>query len=83
MTNSKTRQKLEVHQDLPNSTPYLTDYDPSMITTDERHQHLAVGPVVSLQSAMTGRVAISAHIGHEHTADGRWRDIARADAAAP
>lgn len=66
---------------------YLTDYDPSMITADERHQHLAAGFPVGrrFKSAMTGRVCdlVPTHIGHEHTADGRWRVYVFADAAAP
>lgn len=66
---------------------YLTDYDPSMITADERHQDLAAGFPVGrrFKSAMTGRVCdlVPMHIGHEHTADGRWRVYVFADAATP
>lgn len=66
---------------------YLTDYDPSMITTDEQHQQLAAGFPIGrrFKSAMTGRVCdlVPTQIGHEHTADGRWRVYVFADAAAP
>ena len=66
---------------------YLTDYDPSMITADKDHQHLALGFPVGrrFKSAMTGRVCdlVPTHIGHEHTADGRWRVYVFADAATP
>lgn len=66
---------------------YLTDYDPSMITADTDHQHLAPGFPVGrrFKSAMTGRVCdlVPIHVGHEHTADGRWRVYVFADAATP
>lgn len=66
---------------------YLTDYDPSMITTDARHQELAPGFPVGrrFKSAMTGRVCdlVPTHLGHEHAADGRWRVYVFADSVAP
>src|SRR5699024_6806831 len=66
---------------------YLTDYDPSMITAGQHHQQLAAGFPVGrrFKSAMTGRVCdlVPTHIGHEHTADGRWRVYVFADAAEP
>lgn len=66
---------------------YLTDYDPSMITAEAKHQALAQGFPIGrrFKSAITGRVCdlVPTHLGHEHTADGRWRIYVFADAVVP
>lgn len=66
---------------------YLTEYEPSMITADTKHQELAEGYPLGrrFKSAMAGRVCdlVPMHIGHDHFADGRWRVYVFADDAAP
>lgn len=66
---------------------YLTEYEPSMITTDDRHQHLAKGFPLGkrFKSAMIGRVAdlVKLHLGHQAEADGRWRTYVFADTGGP
>ncbi|MCE0733180.1 FAD-dependent monooxygenase [Halomonas sp. G15] len=66
---------------------YLTEYEPSIITTSVRHQQLAAGYPIGrrFKSAQVGRVCdlVPLHIGHQHTADGRWRVYVFADAPAP
>ncbi len=66
---------------------YLTEYEPSMITTNNRHQKLAEGYPLGrrFKSAMTGRVCdlVPMQIGHDHFADGRWRVYVFADDVAP
>jgi phenol 2-monooxygenase len=66
---------------------YLTEYEESMITTDNRHQQLAAGFPLGrrFKSAQVGRVCdlVPTHIGHQHAADGRWCVYVFADAAAP
>lgn len=66
---------------------YLTEYEPSMLTTDRRHQQLATGYPLGrrFRSEQCGRVCdlVTTHIGHEHTADGRYRVYVFADEGAP
>lgn len=62
---------------------FMTQYAPSMITSDAAQQDLAAGFPLGkrFKSVMTTRVADSnpIHIGHHHRADGRWRIYAFAD----
>jgi len=55
-------------------------YDPSFLTSDARHQHLAKGLVVGMRfhSAPVIRIADAKpmHLGHMLKADGRWRILA-------
>ena len=64
-----------------------THYRPSMITTDDTHQHLATGFTIGrrFHSAPVIRLADAkpVHLGHTVKADGRWRLFAFADAADP
>ncbi|ROO22686.1 FAD-dependent monooxygenase [Salinisphaera orenii] len=66
---------------------YLTEYEESMITAANGRQELAKGYPLGrrFKSAQVGRVCdlLPLHIGHEHTADGRWRIYVFADSAAP
>ncbi|MBT2486530.1 MULTISPECIES: FAD-dependent monooxygenase [unclassified Microbacterium] len=66
---------------------FMTQYAPSLITLDDRHQHLAKGFPVGkrFKSAEVIRRADNRwrHLGHAHEADGRWRVYVFADAAAP
>ncbi len=66
---------------------YLTEYEESMITADNRHQQLAAGYPLGKRfwSAQVGRVCdlVHTHIGHHHAADGRWRVYVFAAAADP
>lgn len=66
---------------------YLTEYEPSMLTTNDEHQGLATGYPLGrrFRSEMCGRVCdlVHTHIGHEHTADGRYRIYVFADAEMP
>ncbi|MGQ7245673.1 FAD-dependent monooxygenase [Salinicola sp. V024] len=66
---------------------YLTEYEESMITADDRHQQLADGYPVGrrFKSAQVGRVCdlVPTHLGHHHTADGRWRVYVFSDSAVP
>ncbi len=63
---------------------FMTEYKPSMITGDARHQDLASGYTVGkrFKSALVSRVCDGnpLHLGHLATADGRWRIYAFADA---
>jgi phenol 2-monooxygenase len=63
---------------------FMTQYPPSMIIGGTRHQSLATGFPVGkrFKSAPVVRVADGnpIHLGHHHTADGRWRIYAFADA---
>lgn len=64
-----------------------TDYQPSMITGGDAHEHLAPGFPVGerFHSAPVVRLADAKPLGLGHTAraDGRWRIYVFADAAAP
>lgn len=66
---------------------FMTQYAPSMITMDARHQDLAKGYPIGkrFKSAEVIRRADNRwrHIGHLHEADGRWRVYVFADSAAP
>lgn len=66
---------------------YMTQYEPSMITTDDTHQGLATGYPIGrrFKSARVGRVCdlVELHIGHQATSDGRFRLYVFADSAAP
>ncbi|MCJ7858173.1 FAD-dependent monooxygenase [Corynebacterium kalidii] len=66
---------------------FMTDYDESMITADDRHQGLAsgfpVGRRFKSHPAMRRCDANRRHIGHQHSADGRWRIYVFADSPAP
>ncbi|SFS14932.1 phenol 2-monooxygenase [Agrococcus baldri] len=66
---------------------FMTEYEPSMIVADSAQQELATGFPLGkrFKSARATKVADTndVHIGHFHTADGRWRIYAFADAAAP
>ncbi|MGF3054199.1 FAD-binding monooxygenase [Microbacterium sp. YY-03] len=62
---------------------FMTQYEPSMITSGAAQQDLATGFPLGkrFKSVMTTRVADAnpIHIGHHHRADGRWRVYAFAD----
>ncbi len=62
---------------------FMTQYEPSMITSGAAQQELATGFPLGkrFKSVMTTRVADAnpIHIGHHHRADGRWRVYAFAD----
>ena len=64
-----------------------THYAPSLITTDDTHQHLASGLKIGrrFHSAPVIRLADAkpVHLGHVVEADGRWRVLAFADATDP
>jgi phenol 2-monooxygenase (NADPH) len=66
---------------------FMTQYAPSMIIDEAKHQALATGFPVGkrFKSAPVERVADGnpVHLGHHHRADGRWRIYAFADATAP
>ncbi|QJX02041.1 hypothetical protein HML84_07420 [Alcanivorax sp. IO_7] len=65
---------------------FMTEYRPSLVTGDTRHQSLATGFPVGkrFKSAPVMRVCDGndVHLGHHATADGRWRIYAFADAGA-
>ena len=65
---------------------FMTQYAPSMIVGDDRHQHLATGFPIGkrFKSARVVRVCDTnpLHLGHLAEADGRWRIHVFADAAA-
>ena len=65
---------------------FMTEYAPSMIVGEARHQGLATGFPVGkrFKSVPVVRVADAnpVHLGHHHRADGRWRIYAFADAPA-
>ncbi|GAB3265486.1 FAD-binding monooxygenase [Arthrobacter pigmenti] len=64
---------------------FMTEYAPSMLTAEARHQELASGYPVGkrFKSATTVRVCDTnpLHIGHQARADGRWRIYVFADEA--
>ncbi|MBS0317981.1 MAG: FAD-dependent monooxygenase, partial [Proteobacteria bacterium] len=64
---------------------FMTQYPPSLITGEPRHQQLATGYPIGkrFKSARVMRVADAKplHIGHEAQADGRWRLYVFADPA--
>ncbi|HXH33988.1 MAG TPA: FAD-binding monooxygenase [Plantibacter sp.] len=66
---------------------FMTEYTPSAIVGDGRHQALATGFPIGkrFKSALTTRVADGnvTHLGHHATADGRWRIYVFADEALP
>lgn len=66
---------------------YMTQYEPSMITTEDTHQKLAGGYPIGrrFKSARVGRVCdlVELHLGHQATSDGRVRLYVFADSAAP
>ncbi|AWB81978.1 3-hydroxybenzoate 4-monooxygenase [Corynebacterium yudongzhengii] len=65
---------------------YMTQYEPSSITMDDRFQHLAEGFPIGrrFKSAIVGRVCDfnELHLGHQATADGRVRAYVFADSQA-
>ncbi|MCP3426440.1 FAD-dependent monooxygenase [Rothia sp. AR01] len=65
---------------------FMTEYRPSMITAGTEHQDLAAGFPVGkrFRSARVTRVCdgFPLHLGHQATADGRWRVYVFADAPA-
>ncbi|MCG7422926.1 FAD-binding monooxygenase [Micrococcus sp. ACRRV] len=66
---------------------FMTEYRPSMLTTDAAGQELATGFPIGkrFKSAKVERSCDTnvKHLGHLHRADGRWRVYVFADAAAP
>jgi phenol 2-monooxygenase len=71
---------------------FMTEYAPSMLTAGTTHQDLATGFPIGkrFKSARVSRVCDTnpLHLGHQATADGRWRiyvfaDQAQAGAASP
>ena len=66
---------------------FMTEYQPSLLTTDGTGQELATGFLIGKRftSALVERSCDTnvKHLGHLHRADGRWRVYVFADAAAP
>ena len=66
---------------------FMTQYAPSMVVAEPKHQDLATGFPVGkrFKSAPVVRVCDTnpMHLGHHATADGRWRIYVFADAASP
>jgi phenol 2-monooxygenase len=66
---------------------FMTEYSPSMIVAEAKHQNLATGFPVGkrFKSAPVQRVSDTnpVQLGHQATADGRWRIYVFADGAAP
>ncbi|MGP5071049.1 FAD-binding monooxygenase [Arthrobacter rhombi] len=64
---------------------FMTEYAPSVVTGEATHQDLATGYPVGkrFKSAMASRVCDTnpLHLGHQATADGRWRIYVFADEA--
>ncbi|MBI9001528.1 FAD-binding monooxygenase [Corynebacterium sp. CCM 9185] len=64
---------------------FMTEYAPSLITGGTEHQELATGYPVGkrFKSAIVSRVCDTnpIHLGHQATADGRWRVYVFADGA--
>ncbi|SRR5690625_183657 len=62
---------------------FMTQYQPSLITATDEHQARAAGFPIGkrFKSARVSRVCDTnpLHLGHLHTADGRWRIYAFAD----
>ena len=66
---------------------FMTEYRPSLLTTDATGQALAQGYPIGkrFKSALVERSCDTnvKHLGHLHRADGRWRVYVFADAASP
>lgn len=66
---------------------FMTEYKPSVLTTETTHQSLATGYEIGkrFKSAKVSRVcdANPLHLGHLHAADGRWRIYVFGDTKAP
>ena len=66
---------------------FMTEYAPSLITAEAKHQGLARGFPIGkrFRSAIVRRVCDGnpIHLGHHARADGRWRIYVFADAAGP
>lgn len=66
---------------------FMTEYSPSMVVAEATHQELATGFPVGkrFKSAPVVRVCDTnpVQLGHQATADGRWRIYVFADGAAP
>ncbi|MPZ03045.1 3-hydroxybenzoate 4-monooxygenase [Micrococcus luteus] len=66
---------------------FMTEYQPSLLTTDATGQALAQGYPIGkrFKSALVERSCDTnvKHLGHLHRADGRWRVYVFADAASP
>ena len=66
---------------------FMTEYQPSLLTTDVTGQALAQGYPIGkrFKSALVERSCDTnvKHLGHLHRADGRWRVYVFADAASP
>ena len=66
---------------------FMTQYQPSMLTSGTAHQDLASGFPVGkrFKSALVERSCDTnvKHLGHLHRADGRWRVYVFADSASP
>ncbi len=66
---------------------FMTQYAPSLLIAEPAHQDLATGFTIGkrFKSAPVVRVCDTnpVHLGHQATADGRWRIYVFADAAAP
>ncbi len=66
---------------------FMTQYEPSQIVGDDTHQELATGYPIGkrFKSARVARVCDTnpLHLGHQHTADGRYRIYVFADPAKP
>lgn len=66
---------------------FMTEYSPSMVVAEATHQQLATGFPVGkrFKSAPVARVCDTnpVQLGHQATADGRWRIYVFADQAAP
>ncbi|WP_159616745.1 FAD-binding monooxygenase [Arthrobacter zhaoguopingii] len=66
---------------------FMTQYSPSLLIAEPVHQDIASGFPIGkrFKSAPVVRVCdgVPLHLGHQATADGRWRIYVFADAAAP
>uniref|UniRef100_UPI0025D528B3 FAD-dependent monooxygenase n=1 Tax=uncultured Arthrobacter sp. TaxID=114050 RepID=UPI0025D528B3 len=66
---------------------FMTQYSPSLLIAEPSHQDIASGFPIGkrFKSAPVVRVCdgVPLHLGHQATADGRWRIYVFADAAAP
>ncbi|APT83927.1 FAD-dependent monooxygenase [Corynebacterium aquilae] len=66
---------------------FMTCYQPSLITADDRNQHLAAGYPIGKRFRsypVTRTCDATVHeLGHLHQADGRWRIYVFADGATP
>ncbi|MDN6225882.1 FAD-dependent monooxygenase [Corynebacterium flavescens] len=65
----------------------MTEYEANMVVGDRRHQDLATGYPVGKRfksfEVLRRCDAYPLHLGHQHSADGRYRIYAFADSAAP